>query len=91
MYRLLSIAAVLLTVQFLAGCADHSPETEARAEAAALAADAAKCQSYGLQPNTPPYEQCLSKLADQRAGADYVDRAGIMNRLQMRPPTWANF
>jgi len=91
MYRLLLISAALLVVPFLAGCADHSPDADKRAEAAALAADAAKCRAAGLAPNTPPYEQCLSKMADQRAGQDYVDRAGIMNRLQMKPPTWANF
>ncbi len=80
---------LMVTALVVAGCADHSPEAEARAEAAALAADDAKCKASGLQPGTPAFEKCLTQLADQRAGADNTNRADLMNRLQGRPPTWA--
>jgi hypothetical protein len=58
----------------------------AAADKAAAAEDDAKCQSQGLQPNTPHYEQCRTKLADQRAAADDNDRAAIAARLQGRSP-----
>jgi hypothetical protein len=79
---LLVIAAVLL----IAGCANHSPEAEAQAQADAGVADVAKCQAAGLQPNTPAFERCLTQLADQRAAADYADRAALAARLQGRLP-----
>ena len=85
MYRGLLILAALL----LAGCATHSPETEAQAQADAVAKDAAKCQSYGLQPGNPEYEKCLTQLADKRAQADTNNRAALGGRLQGQPPPWA--
>jgi hypothetical protein len=88
-YRTFIIFAVLL----LAGCATHSPEADAQAQAQAqaegAAKDAAKCQSYGLQPGNPEYEKCLAQLADKRAQAETNDRAALGNRLQGRPPSWA--
>jgi len=76
---------LILVAFFLAACA-HSPEEEAAAKAATDAKDDAKCQSYGLHPGNPDYNDCLSKLADQRASAEGADRAG---RLLGRPPSWA--
>jgi hypothetical protein len=58
----------------------------AAADNAAAAQEEAQCQSQGLQPNTPPYEQCVNKLADQRAAADDNERAAIAARLQGRSP-----
>jgi hypothetical protein len=86
-YRSLVILAALL----LAGCATHSPEADAQAQAQAEGAtkDAAKCQSYGLQPGNPEYEKCLTQLADKRAQAETNNRAALGNRLQGRPPAWA--
>jgi hypothetical protein len=84
---------VVLAVFVLTGCATHSPEadaqTQAQAQAEGVAKDAAKCQSYGLQPGNPEYEKCLTQLADKRAKAEVNDRAALGNRLQGRPPTWA--
>ena len=85
MYPWLLIAAALL----LAGCATHSPELEKQAEADAVAKDAAKCQSYGLQPGNPEYEKCLTQLADKRAQAETNNRAALGGRLQGQPPPWA--
>lgn len=89
MYRTFVIFAALL----LAGCATHSPEADAQAQAQTqaegVAKDAAKCQSYGLQPGNPEYEKCLTQLADKRAQADVNNRAALGNRLQGRPPAWA--
>ncbi len=85
MYLWLSVLAALL----LAGCATHSPEAEAQAQADAVAKDAAKCQSYGLQPGNPEYEKCLTQLADKRAQADTNNRAALGGRLQGQPPPWA--
>jgi hypothetical protein len=84
---------VVLAVFVLTGCATHSPEadaqTQAQAQAEGVAKDAAKCQSYGLQPGTKEYEKCLTQLADKRAQAEANDRAALGNRLQGRPPGWA--
>ena len=85
MYFRLSVLVALL----LAGCATHSPETEAQAQADAVAKDAAKCQSYGLQPGNPEYEKCLTQLADKRAQADANNRGALAGRLRGEPPPWA--
>ena len=88
MYRFVPIVLAVA----LAACASHSKspaEEDAEATAAANAAaaeDAAKCQALGLQPNTPKYEQCLTKLADQRAQAEARDRGALAGRLLGRPP-----
>jgi hypothetical protein len=92
-YRSLVILIALLLAGSLAGCAYHSPEPDAQAQAQALAEatskDAAKCQSYGLQPGSSEYEKCLTQLADKRAQGESNDRAALGNRLQGRPPSWA--
>lgn len=89
MHRSLVVLAALL----LASCATHSPEADAQAQAQAqleaTSKDAVKCQSYGLQPGNPEYEKCLTQLADKRAQAKSNGRAALGNRLQGRPPTWA--
>jgi len=86
-------SVVVLVAFLVAGCATHSPEADAQAQAQAQAEgaskDAAKCQSYGLQPGTKEYEKCLTQLADKRAQAEANDRAALGNRLQGRPPGWA--
>lgn len=89
-YRLLIVpAAFPLAILPLAGCAGHSPEAAAQAQADAAANDAAKCQSYGLQPGNPEYEKCLAQLADKRAQAETDNRAALAGRLQGQPPPWA--
>jgi hypothetical protein len=79
----------ILAICFLAGCASKTPEQlaqeQAQAQAEGAAADDAKCRSYGIQPGTPEFERCLTKLADLRAQREYSDRAAMMNRLQMKP------
>ena len=82
------IVFVLATL-IVAGCASHSPEAEAQAQADGATKDAAKCQSYGLQPGNPEYEKCLTQLADKRAQADTSSRAALGSRLQGQPPPWA--
>jgi hypothetical protein len=84
---------IILAALLLAGCATHSPEADAQAQAQAQAEgatkDAAKCQSYGLQPGNPEYEKCLTQLADKRAQAEAGNRAALGGRLQGQPPPWA--
>ena len=58
----------------------------AASDAAAAAQDEATCRSYGLQPNTPKYEQCLTRLADQRTYTENSERAGVAGRLMGRSP-----
>ena len=82
MSRLVPILALLL----LAGCANQLPWSDPQPKADGAVADDAKCRSYGLQPGTPEFEKCLTKLADQRAQADYNERAALSGRLQNRPP-----
>jgi uncharacterized protein YceK len=80
---------LILAVCLLSGCVNKTPEQQAQEEAQkqaeGAAADDAKCRSYGLQPGTPEFEKCVTKLADLRAQRDYNDRAAMMNRLQMKP------
>jgi hypothetical protein len=89
-YRLL----VVLVAFLITGCATHSPEADAQAqvqaEADAASKESAKCQSYGLQPGAKEFEKCLAQLADKRAQAEASDRSSMANRLQGRPPSWAN-
>jgi hypothetical protein len=89
-YRSLIVLFALLS----AGCATHSPEADAQARAQAEAdsasKDSAKCQSYGLRPGTSEFEKCLAQLANKRAQADADERSSLGNRLQGRPPTWAD-
>jgi hypothetical protein len=77
------------------GCApkltDYQQQQEAdakaaAADAAAAAQDDAQCRAQGLQPDTPPYERCRAKLADQRAAAENSDRAAVAGRLLGRSP-----
>jgi hypothetical protein len=87
--------SLVVVIAFLiAGCATHSPEADARAqvqaEADAATKDSVKCQSYGLRPGTPEFEKCLAQLANKRAQADADQRSSLGNRLQGRPPTWAD-
>jgi hypothetical protein len=90
LYRSLIVLFALL----IAGCATHSPEADAQARAQAEAdsasKDSAKCQSYGLRPGTSEFEKCLAQLANKRAQADADERSSLANRLQGRPPTWAD-
>ena len=80
----------ILAICLLAGCASKTPEQlaqeQAQTQAEAAAADDAKCRSYGIQPGTPEFEKCVTKLAEMRAQREYNDRAALMGRLQGRPP-----
>jgi len=93
MRHLLLILPVLPLL--LAGCANNSPQAQAQSqaqtEAQTAANDDAKCRSYGLQPATPAFEKCLTKLADLRAQAEQNDKAELAGRLLNRPPSWGNF
>lgn len=69
--------------------AQEQREADAKAaatEAANAAQDQATCRSYGLQPDTPPYEQCLTRLADQRTYTENSERSGVAGRLLGRSP-----
>jgi hypothetical protein len=82
---------VILVALLLADCATRSPEADAQAQvqAEATTKDAAKCQSYGLQPGSSEYEKCLAQLADKRAQAESGNRSDLAGRLQGQPPPWA--
>jgi hypothetical protein len=56
------------------------------AEAATAAQDDAECRSQGLQPDTPAYEKCRTRLADQRTYSQDSDRMGVAGRLLGRSP-----
>lgn len=84
-YRLVPIVTACL----LAACASSpSPEEEAAQRAALVANDEAKCRSYGFHSGTPEFDQCMTRLADQRAQSENALRAA---RLGGHPPPWVNF
>jgi hypothetical protein len=58
----------------------------AATQAANAAQDDATCRSYGLQPNTPAYSKCLTKLEDQRTNTEDSERAGVAGRLLGQSP-----
>jgi hypothetical protein len=72
---------LILLPLLLAGCT--SPESEANATAEIAARDGAKCRNYGYQPGTLNYDDCMTKLAEQR---EQVDRAALAGRLQGKLP-----
>lgn len=72
------------------GTVGYQQQQEAQAkqvatDAANAAQDDAECRSEGLQPDTPKYEQCRTKLADRRTYSEQTERAGVANRLLGRP------
>jgi hypothetical protein len=81
---------VVLVAFLIAGCATHSPDADAQAQADAASKDSAKCQSYGLRPGTTEFEKCLAQLADKRAQAEADERSSVGDRLLGRPPSWAS-
>lgn len=86
--RTVARIAPILAALLLAACANHA-QTQAEADAAAAAAaadDAAKCKSFGLEPDTPKYLKCLDALADQRAQQHTNERALTANGLLGRSP-----
>jgi len=73
---------ILLAV-LLAGCANSFTNPFAPQQPVDLPAqDDAKCKSLGLQPGTPEYEKCRTKLADLHAQQETNDRAALAGRLQ---------
>jgi hypothetical protein len=81
---------VVFVALSLVGCATHSPDADAQAQADAASKDSAKCQSYGLKPGTTEFEKCLAQLADKRAQAEANERSSLGDRLLGRPPSWAS-
>jgi entry exclusion lipoprotein TrbK len=82
--------AILLAV-LLAGCANSFTNPFAQRQPVDLPAqDDAKCKSFGLQPGTPEYEKCRTKLADMHAQQETNDRAALAGRLQGKLPQQIN-
>jgi hypothetical protein len=60
----------LAALTSLVGCAQYDEARNANlaaAEQERVAADDAKCQSSGLQPGSPAYEDCRKRLSNQHA------------------------
>lgn len=65
------IAAVLVVLTSLAGCAQYDETRSANLAAAArdrTASDDASCQQSGAQPGTAAYDDCRKRYANQHAG-----------------------
>lgn len=64
------LAAMLLALMSLVGCAQYDAERQANLAAAAqarAASDDANCRSSGAQPGSPQYEDCRRRLESQHA------------------------
>jgi hypothetical protein len=67
--RLAFLAALMLSLALLQACANPEAAQASRqaAEADAQAKDDAKCKENGLEPGTPAYDNCRTRLAQARA------------------------
>jgi hypothetical protein len=67
--RLAFLAALMLSLALLQACANPEAAQASRqaAEAEAQAKDDAKCKENGLEPGTPAYDNCRTRLAQARA------------------------
>jgi hypothetical protein len=63
------LAALMLSLALLQSCANPEATQASRqaAEADAQAKDDAMCKENGLQPGTPAYDNCRTRLAQARA------------------------
>ena len=80
--------AALVVLTSLAGCAGYNEARDANLAAAAqerVAADDAKCQASGLQPNTPQYDDCRKRLANEQASGTRGHQRMIDMMLNDRP------
>ncbi len=77
------LATIVFALGLLAGCAQYDAERQANlaaAEKARTASDDANCRASGAQPNTPQYDDCRRRYANQHA--QEADRqTGIANQL----------
>ncbi|HET7849625.1 MAG TPA: hypothetical protein VFL51_11250 [Pseudolabrys sp.] len=80
-----------MALGLLANCAQYDAERQANlaaAERARVASDDARCRSSGAQPNSPEYDDCRRRYANERAKEthrqqDLVDR--MLNANNLRP------
>jgi len=63
------LAALMLSLALLQSCANPEATQASRqaAEADAQTKDDAKCKENGLEPGTPAYDNCRTRLAQARA------------------------
>jgi hypothetical protein len=63
------LAVLMLSLALLQACANPEATQASRqvAEADAQAKDEAKCKENGLEPGTPAYDNCRTRLAQARA------------------------
>ena len=67
------VFALAMGVLLLAGCAP-SPQEQAAAAAAQHAADQNRCYSYGFQPNSDAFANCMLTVGSQRDAQAAADR-----------------
>lgn len=67
--RSLLIGALMLSLALLQACANPEATQASRqaAEADAQTKDDTKCKETGLEPGTPAYDNCRTRLAQARA------------------------
>jgi hypothetical protein len=74
------LAALMLSVVLLQSCANPEASQASRqaAEADFQSKDDAKCKENGLEPGTPAYDNCRTRLAQAR-----YDEAAAQERRRM--------
>jgi len=78
--RLAFLATLMLSLGLLQACANPEAAQASRqaAEADAQAKDEAKCRENGLEPGTPAYDNCRTRIAQAR-----YDEAVAQERRRM--------
>jgi hypothetical protein len=68
-HRIALLAALMLSLALLQACANPEAAQASRqaAEADAQTKDDTKCKENGLEPGTPAYDNCRTRLAQARA------------------------
>jgi len=79
------IAAVIVMLTALGGCAQYDATRSANLAAAAqerVAADDAACKASGVQPGTPAYDDCRKRYANAHA-SEQTGHERLVDQMMM--------
>lgn len=85
---IMRIAAMLVVLTSLVGCAQYDAARNANlaaAEHARAASDDAACRSSGLEPGSPQYDDCRRRMLNQHASESHSQEALANQMLNDNP------